>query len=212
MRALTLPTAAALTLGAFATWPSHAAVLLSENFDELTPQLGATAVGALHTIDGTNVDIVGGALFGSLCAPPESGNCVDMDGTGGNPVGVLQSNSSITLNPGTTYLLSFDLVGSQRGPTDSVTVTFGPYDKTFVLASNDNSSGIVSNAMITVTAPTSSFLTFQSNDPPGSVEGELLDDVLITSQSTAVPEPASRSLLAGALLGLGLIRRRRNRM
>jgi hypothetical protein len=57
MRALTLPTAAALTLGAFATWPSHAAVLLSENFDELTPQLGATAVGALHTIDGTNVDI-----------------------------------------------------------------------------------------------------------------------------------------------------------
>lgn len=70
MRALTLPTAAALTLGAFATWPSHAAVLLSENFDELTPQLGATAVGALHTIDGTNVDIVGGALFGSLWRRP----------------------------------------------------------------------------------------------------------------------------------------------
>lgn len=213
MRALTLLTAAAaMTLGAFASSPSHAAVLLSENFDELTPQLSATSVGDFHTIDGTNVDIVGGALFGSLCASPESGNCVDMDGTGGNPVGVLQSNSSIALNPGTTYLLSFDLIGSQRGPTDSVTVTFGPYDQTFVLAGNDDSSGIVSNAAITVTSPTSSFLTFQSNDPPGSNEGELLDNVVITSQSTAVPEPASLSLLAGALLGFGLIRRRRNRM
>jgi hypothetical protein len=191
MRALTLPTAAALTLGAFAAWPSHAAVLLSENFDELTPQLSATSVGNFHTIDGTNVDIVGGALFGSLCASPESGNCVDMDGSGGNPVGVLQSNSSITLNPSTTYRLSFDLIGSQRGPADSVTVTLGPYDETFVLASNDDSSGIVSNAAITVTSPTSSFLTFQSNDPPGSNEGELLDNIVITSQSTAVPEPVA---------------------
>ena len=95
----------------------HAAVILSENFDELTANLGVTSVGAFSTINGTNVDIVGpGDGFGSLCAAPASGNCVDLDGTGGNPQGQLQSN--MTFAPG-SYLLSFDLIGSQRGTTAS---------------------------------------------------------------------------------------------
>ncbi len=53
----------------------HASPILSENFDELTAALSVTSVGAFHTLNGTNVDIVGGSLFGSLCAGPESGNC-----------------------------------------------------------------------------------------------------------------------------------------
>lgn len=77
--------------------------LLSENFNELTPQLTATSVGAFHAINGTNVDIVGGALFGYLCVSPESGNCIDLDGTGGNSQGMLQTVNAITLDPGQTY-------------------------------------------------------------------------------------------------------------
>src|SRR5579864_2923631 len=158
----------------------QAATLLSENFDALTATLDVTSVGAFSAIGGTNVDIVGpGDGFGALCATPESGNCVDMDGTGGNPQGILQSNTAFSLVPGTNYFLSFDLIGSGRGVTASTTVTFGPYSHTFNLTSGDVTSGIVSNALITVSSPTTANLTFTSNTP-GNIS-DVLDNVLITS-------------------------------
>ena len=184
---------------------AHASVILSENFNELTPQLSATSVGAFHTIGGTNVDIVGGTLFGSLCVSPESGNCVDLGGSSGIPQGVLQSVSSFTLHPGTSYFLSFDLIGSQRGPTTSTTVTFGPYSQTFVLTSSDVSSGIVVNALVTVSSTTTTFLTF-TNNTPGD-EGSLLDNVTINT----TPEPGTLVLFGSAVLGLaGMLRRKIN--
>ncbi|HEY6343779.1 MAG TPA: PEP-CTERM sorting domain-containing protein [Bryobacteraceae bacterium] len=186
-----------------------ATVLLSENFDELTAMLSVTSVGAFSAIDGTNVDIVGPGDGFPICVAPASGNCVDMDGTGGNPQGVLQSNSSFTLVPGTDYFLSYDLIGSQRGVTASTTVTFGPYTQTFNLTSGDVTSGIVSNALITVSSPTTVFLTFTSNTP-GEV-GDLLDNVLLTSTpASAVPEPSTLMLVSpGLLLGFaGMVRRR----
>jgi PEP-CTERM motif len=186
----------------------EANTLLSENFNELTPALAVTSAGAFDAIDGTNVDIVGGSLFGYLCVSPESGNCIDMDGSGGNPQGVLQSKSAFTLTPGVSYDLSFDLIGSQRGNTASTTVTFGPYSQTFVLPSSDDTSGIVTNQLITVSAPTTTYLTFTSNTP-GDV-GDLLDNVLLTSSSTTrVPEPSSLILLSLGLLGLGVVTRLR---
>jgi PEP-CTERM motif len=178
-------------------------VVFSENFDSLTPQLSATSAGLFTAIDGTNVDIVGGGLFGSLCAAPESGNCIDLDGSGGNPQGVLQS-VAITLNPG-TYFLSFDLIGSQRGVTTSTTVAFGSfYNNTFTLASNDDTSGIVTNTPFTVLSTTTLNLVFTSNTP-GDV-GAVLDNVSITSSAT--PEPASLLLLGTGLLACGWFTRR----
>ena len=182
----------------------YAATLLNENFNELTPTLSATSVGAFSAIDGTNVDIVGGGLFGYLCVAPASGNCIDMDGTGGISQGILRSNSAFTLQPGVNYYLSFDLLGSQRGITASTTVNFGPYDNTFTLTSP---SGVVTDALVTVSKTTSAYLTFTSNTP-GDV-GNLLDNVLITSTPATVPEPATLGLMALGFAGVGLARRKR---
>ncbi|HML17220.1 MAG TPA: PEP-CTERM sorting domain-containing protein [Bryobacteraceae bacterium] len=198
-------------------------VVFSENFNELTPVTSATSVGLFSAIDGTNVDIVGnsnGNLDAALCVSPESGNCIDLDGSSGNPQGVLQTTSAYLLEPGTNYYLSFDLIGSQRnsigtiigsgGVTTSTTVTLGPsggpylYNQTFVLGSGDDTDGIVSDALITVTAPTDVYLTFTSNTP-GYV-GALLDNVSLV---TSIPEPSSMVLLGSALIGCGLLARRR---
>jgi hypothetical protein len=193
----------------------YATTILTENFDALTPQLTVFNAGLFHTINGTNVDIVGGGLFGGLVVPPESGNAVDMGGSGGNSFGQLQS-AAITLNPG-TYSLSFDLVGSQRGVMTTTGVNLGPtggpslYSHDFMLASNDDVSGIVNNAMFTVSgSPETVFLTFTLLDGAANI-GSLLDNVSIESgASTVTPEPGSLLLLGSGLTALaGLIRRSR---
>src|ERR1700685_3891227 len=82
---------------------ARGSVLLSENFDGLTQHLDVTSAGAFTTIGGTNVDIVRNPGPFPLCNGPESGNCVDMNGSGGNPQGQLQS--TMVFGPG-NYLLS----------------------------------------------------------------------------------------------------------
>lgn len=184
----------------------HAAPILSENFDALTPTLSVTSAGSFSTINGTNVDVVGGSLFGSLCAGPESGNCVDLGGSEGNAVGQLVS--SLTLAAG-TYNLSFDLIGSGRGQDTSTTVTFGDYSQTFLLSSGDVTSGVVINQSVTVPAGTS-LLEFVNNGGGDPNIGALLDNVTISPAGTAVtPEPGTLTLLATGLFGAaGAVRRR----
>jgi len=190
---------------------AQGSTILSENFDELTPTLAVTSAGAFTAINGTNVDIVGVSNgFGALCAAPESGNCLDMDGSGGKSEGQIESGP-ITLNAGTTYFLSFDLIGSGRGVTTSTTVNFGPFSQTFVLPSGDVTDGIVVNAPITVGSTTTTNLVFTSNTA-GNI-GAVLDNVEITSgTASTVPEPSGLTTLLGpALLAAGVLIRRGRR-
>jgi len=153
--------------------------VFSENFDGVKPGLTLVDAGAFHTLNGSNVDVFGTGLNANLCSAPETGNCVDMGGTGGNSQGVLQSVNPVALEPGVTYKLSFQLIGSQRGNATSTTVIFGPYQQTFELASGDNKSGIVNNAPVTVSEHQDANLTFTSNTK--TEDGALLDNVKLTS-------------------------------
>ncbi len=192
--------AAAFVALAFLPNSLRAGVVLSENFDELTQMLTATSVGAFSAINGTNVDIVGPAY--ALCNGPESGNCIDMLGTGGNSQGQLQSNMTFAAG---TYTLSFDLIGSQRGPSSSVTVTLGNYDQTFTLASGDLTSGIVINAPVTVTTPGQ--LLFVSN--VAGNQGLLLDNVSVSTATVATPEPSSLLFAGLAAIAFAGMRKRK---
>ena len=198
-------------------------VILSENFDELRGAVSVTSVGAFHTINGTNVDILGPANANPFCPSPESGNCVDMAGTGGDPQGQLQSNM---LFPAGSYLLSFDLVGSHRGVLEvgfpvsaSTIVSFGNYSHLFTLASTDVTSGIVVNQPVTLSSPDHLLFvecgaiggTPCASITPSKLQtaiqplnrflqiGNLLDNVVVSTAPTTIPEPSSIFPIAFAL-------------
>jgi hypothetical protein len=193
-----------------ATGVMHADTVFSENFNTVYGGFSLSTAGQFSAAPGTNIDVLGpfgdanAQAYQGLCSGPESGNCVDLGGTAtsganGNPQGNIELTTSLNLAAG-TYLLSFDLLGSQRGVSTSTQVNFGPYSQTFNLNSSD--VDVVSELVTVTGGPTQ--LQFIELAPPGNV-GAVLDNITIAS----TPEPSSLALLATGLLGsAGMIRRK----
>ena len=180
---------------------ASATTLFTDGFQTTAPGLSSTTAGNFSTTGGTNVDVLGpgtGNNYGYLCGAGFS-QCVDLGGTGGNPIGQLVSNTTFSAGQ---YLLSFNLIGSGRSDGDSVEVVFGNYDTTFTLANDDLTTGIITNQLVTVSgSSTLSFLDRSNGN----------ESLILNSASVATtPEPSSLALLgSGLLTTLGVVARRR---
>lgn len=140
-----------------------------------------------------------------------TGGCVDLDGSTSD-AGVLLS-TPFAITAGSSYTISFDLAGNGRRPS-SDSVLFGFTGGLF----DDAISGIAwdqpfINYSYTFDALIGGPFSFFIGAVGGDNFGPLLDNVLITSidrpELPAVPLPATLPLLAGALGGLALWRRRK---
>ena len=203
-----------LSLGALALFPvasQATTVYFSDNFDTNSGQ-GSISSGPVDsstpwTFDVTsgNVDLVGPSFAGSLCTfSPESGSCVDMDGSTPGQI----TSTAITLPVG-SYTLTFDITGNERTGTSVTTVTFGSYySNQFTLNPTDlGGSGGLVTVNFSVVSPDVQSIVFTSNDPSGDASGSLIDNVQLVGP-TVVPEPSTAVMLLAAVPLIWLARRR----
>lgn len=186
--------------------PASGALLFSDTFD-------AEAQGLNQALDNWTVsdgaiDVVGPGFFDFY---PGNGNHIDLDGSIGD-AGRITTNTVFDLDPGTTYVLRFELGGSARGDTNSVTVSLGSFSEVFTMTSSEPLAAIVRE--ITVAAPTSSALVF--DHAGGDHLGLLLDDVTLNSRlpvggPSGTPAPGILALLGVGLALIGNSRRRHPR-
>ena len=190
-------TAALLLASSF----THAASpIFSEDFnsypadllDWVPPAASGWTVGPGGTVD---IHGVGGAFD---LIPGNGGSYVDLDGTTSSS-GLFSNN--VNLVGGTTYTLSFDLAGSQRGSAETVNVTFGSTAASYSLNSNDPFSTLSLN----FTPGSSGSYSFSYQNEGGDNVGALLDNV----SASAVPEPEIYAMLLAGLGLMGSMTRRR---
>ncbi len=181
----------------------RAANVFSDDFNSENGTVGVlnyTGFANFSVSDGT-VDLIGNGFFDFY---PGNGLYVDLDGSTGD-AGVFTS-SSLLLAPG-SYVLSFQLGGSQRGSSESVSVDVetGITSGNYVLGSADPLTTYT--LPFVVAAPTSINLVFSNTG--GDNIGAILDNVSLDTVSTGVPDASSTlGLLSLGVAGLGMIRRK----
>lgn len=176
---------------------THANLLFEDNFNAEARKLNTTL--SNWTVSNGSIDVIGTGYFDFY---PGNGNYLDLDGSSRN-AGKITTLTSFALNPGFTYLLSFDLGGSKRGDSNSVNVALGNFSETFTLASSAGWQNITRS--ITVQGDMSSRLSF--DHAGGDNMGLILDNVSVT----AVPEPETYALMLAGLGLVGFVARRRMR-
>ena len=192
-----LVVAAALLLGPHL---AHAAsTVFSDDFNSYVPDQYSwipPASSGWTVSDGT-IDLHGaGGEFDIL---PGNGSYVDLDGSTLDS-GLLSKN--VNLMAGTTYTLSFDLAGSQRGNRpETVNVNFGETAEAYTLNVTDPFKTYALN--FTPDSTGSYSLSYQNVG--GDNRGAFLDNVSVT----AVPEPATYAMLLGGLGLFGFLAQRK---
>lgn len=192
-----------LLLVLLAACSTQAAVIFSDNFNSENGGVGVTNYGGLANWDVTkgSIDLIGNGFFDFY---PGNGLYLDMDGSSVDSGGIT-SKTAFNLLPG-TYTLTFDLGGSTRGDTNTVHVALGTvFSEDFTLGSSAPLGTIV--RVINVAIAESGNLSFTSLDPRDNL-GLILDNVMLESRSTDVPEPSTLALLAAGF-GTLLLRSRR---
>lgn len=198
--------AVAMMLGS--VLPAASATVFSEEFDYGTSTIynaDSTDFGGNWNVSGGTVDYVAdGSDFGDLCLGFKG--CVDLDGSTG-----VAGNFSTTMvfGPG-IYNLRFQMAGSHRGSTETVTVSLGglSYDITLGetdVAWNETFGNVFKHIVVGAGGST---LSFQNHG--GDNIGIILKSVFV-DQLAPVPVPAAGGMLVAGLGGLAALRRRKAR-
>ena len=185
---------------------SHATSVFSDNFNSDALGLNQTTFNGGWTVTSGSVDLIGqGGVFDFL---PGNGRYVDLDGST-NLSGTFENQ--VPFSALTTYTLSFDLAGSQRGDTNVVDVIFGTASQSYTMNSLDP---FTTYMLSFTTNGAANYQIFFKNDggvnETGDNIGALLDNVNVTAELSEVPVPAALPLMASALGIFGLSRRRKS--
>jgi hypothetical protein len=193
MKRVILPLVAAALLSIL---PASAAVIFSEDFSGDSSGLTKTTLVNWNVLNGTNVDI---GEFGALCSPGPQ-QCVDMQGSGGNSSGDIETKSAFALGPGFNYTFAYT---ADNAGNSTVRLRIGTAVDQIIATGNGsftiNFTAEAQNATIRLTDTSS----------PDNV-GTYLGNIVLSSDvaTSAIPEPSTFILLGAGITGFVAVRRR----
>jgi hypothetical protein len=220
-----LSAVASLGLALAAAQTSHAAVLLSDNFDNDSVgsvlNFGVESGAFINwTVDSGTVDYIRSGFGGVICVG-STGGCVDSDGST-NDAGRLVSRATFDIPAGTPFTISLDVSGNQRraetdqldvGLVDATTLTPISALTASCLRLGIDGNANYSDCSLAGAAPGGSFKVFILGFGIDNI-GAVFDNFVLDAQidvDTQIPAPGSLALLGIGLAGLALARRREMR-